>query len=82
MDRRRMELLRHIQELQFVATELTLFMDIHPEQREPLAQYNHVTQRLQSVVKEYERHYGPMMAFGQSTTERWSWTDEPWPWEL
>lgn len=82
MDAKRMELLRQIQELEFAAVELTLFMDIHPEQREPLAAYNQATERLQGLVKEYESLYGPLMAFGQSITQRWSWTDEPWPWEL
>lgn len=82
MDRKRMELLLQIQELEFVAVELTLFMDTHPEQRQPLADYNQVTERLQSLKQEYEKLYGPFMVFGERTTDRWSWIDEPWPWEM
>jgi spore coat protein JB len=83
VDRRRTELLRQIQELQFAAVELTLFMDIHPEQRQPLADYNRIAEHLRSLMDEYEKLYGPLMPFGQSTVEnRWSWTDEPWPWQL
>lgn len=82
MDARRMQLLQQIQELEFAAIDLTLFMDIHPEQKQPVADYNRITERLKQVKEEYERYYGPLMAFGESTVDRWSWTDDPWPWEL
>lgn len=82
MDPRRQELLRQIQELEFAAIELTLFMDIHPEQRQPVADYNQIVERLKQLKAEYERYYGPLMAFGESKVDRWSWTDDPWPWEL
>lgn len=82
MDSRQWELLRQIQELQFVAVELTLYMDIHDDHRQPLMEYNQVTERLRALTMDYERRYGPLMPYGQSPVQRWAWVDEPWPWEM
>jgi len=30
---------------------------------------------------EYIEKFGPLMAKDQVYTDRWTWVDDPWPWE-
>lgn len=83
MDRQQLQALRQIQELEFVAIELTLFLDTHPNEREPLVMYNRITRELQNLKKQYEERYGPLAVFGVSPSQYpWRWIEEPWPWEI
>ena len=79
---KRFGLLREIQELEFTAIELNLFLDTHPEEQQALRDYIQVAQRLDRAVAQYERAYGPLFNFGFSPSEYpWRWIEEPWPWE-
>ncbi|TDA65823.1 MAG: spore coat protein CotJB [Clostridia bacterium] len=83
LDRGRRELLTQIHQWHFVATELTLFLDTHWDNREALRDYNEAVQRLHQAVEEYERRYGPLMAHGHSPSPYpWAWIEEPWPWQI
>lgn len=77
-------LLRQIQELQFVAVELNLFLDTHPQDQEALALFNQVHQELKQCVQIYEQKYGPLLSYGYSPAEQncWKWVETPWPWEI
>ncbi len=79
----RMRMLKEIQELEFVAVELNLYLDTHPEEREPLMEYNKVVDRLMHLKKMYEQRYGPLYHFGLSPSAYpWQWIQSPWPWEM
>lgn len=82
-DRPRRELIQEIQQWQFVAIELNLFLDTHGDNKEALRDYNEAAQRLERAMQEYERRYGPLMAHGYATSGYpWAWIDEPWPWQI
>lgn len=82
VDRR--ELLRRIQELEFVAVDLNLYLDTHPNETAPLEHFNRVACELREAKKEYEKCYGPLLNFGfsENAGNRWLWIDEPWPWDM
>lgn len=81
-DNRRWELLEEIDELQFVAIELNLFLDTHPDNQQAIRDHYQVTQRLDRLIVQYERTYGPLTAHGLGPTEYpWRWIEEPWPWQ-
>ncbi|HHW42928.1 spore coat protein CotJB [Desulfofundulus thermobenzoicus] len=83
MDPRQMQMLRDIMALEFVAVDLTLYLDTHPTEQEPLNDYNMVTERLNQLKAQYERMYGPLMAYGFTPLEYpWRWVESPWPWEM
>lgn len=83
MDPNQLQLLREIQQLEFVAIELTLYLDTHPDEQEPLRDYNHTTERLNQLKMQYERLYGPLAAYGVSTSKSpWQWAEQPWPWDI
>lgn len=83
MDSNQTTLLRQIQELEFIAIELTLFLDTHPEDQAALRDYNAVSKRLTDVKQRYENLYGPLCVYGFSPSRYpWQWIEEPWPWEI
>jgi len=85
MDARNQALmLRQIQQLSFVAVELQLYLDTHPEDQQALALFNSNHTELIQAVRQYEQVYGPLLSYGYSPNMQnyWSWVDSPWPWEI
>lgn len=79
----RYKMLRKIQELEFAAVDLNLYLDNHPHNQQALADYNCITQNLMDMKKQYEMAYGPLTNFGYSQSKApWGWVSEPWPWEI
>ncbi len=78
-----MALLRRIQETQFVAVDLNLYLDTHPDDQKALCDYNGASLQLQALIQEYEQCYGPLMHFGQGASRLpWAWIEDPWPWDI
>jgi spore coat protein JB len=81
MDREK--LFRKIQEVEFTAVDLNLFLDTHPTCQQALMDYNTVTCELMKLKKMYETHYSPLANYGNSPSQYpWRWVDDPWPWEM
>ena len=61
---------------------LNLYLDTHPNDCRAMNEYNCYVRQLQSLKREYEMQYGPLMNFGHSLSPcPWRWIEEPWPWE-
>jgi spore coat protein JB len=77
-------LLRRIQELEFIAVELNLYLDNHPNDTRALTEYNRVHDELRKQIEQYDRSCGPLLGFGQSRNHgnTWLWAEQPWPWEM
>jgi len=78
------KLLRRMQELEFVAVELNLYLDTHPNDTRAIMEYNRIHDELMQVSEEYNRTCGPHLGFGQSRNmgNTWLWAEQPWPWEI
>ena len=78
----REELIRAIQEYEFAAIELNLYLDNFPRCKDALEDYNYITRELNKLKGEYEKFFGPLKNFGEDMSDfPWQWVDEPWPWE-
>lgn len=77
-------ILSRLQEIEFVAVELNLYLDTHPCDTEALNDYNCAVEMLRKHIKEYEKEFGPLMnfGFGGFSSEPWQWAMGPWPWEI
>jgi len=76
------ELLKHLTKLDFMATDLALYLDTHPHDKEAIDAYNSVISEAESVRCEYEKQCGPLLSFRcKSDNNKWSWIDDPWPWQ-
>ena len=73
-----------VQEMQFVALELNLYLDIHPCDKDALNDFNCAVEMLKKHKEAYEQAYGPLLNFGMSgfVKETWQWLDSPWPWQI
>lgn len=75
-------LLNNIQEIQFVALELQLYLDTHPEDDEALEDFNCAVDVFYKLLAEFEECYGPLLNTGLMPANRWSqWISNPWPWQ-
>lgn len=74
------DLLRELSALDFVAVDLQLFLDTHPDDREALMKYNQIVTKANQVRCEYETKYGPLTSFRTTNNNGWNWYCDPWPW--
>ncbi len=75
------ELMRKISEYQFIAVELNLYLDTHPQDADARDDYLFYSEKLMELISAYEAQYGPLMNFGHSPTEVGCYVCSEWPWE-
>ena len=75
-------LLEQWQQYNFALTDLNLYLDVYPNNREALNLYNKYTEIIKQITNKYESTYGPINLesnyIGDNT---WNWINGPWPWE-
>lgn len=65
----------------FVMDELRLFLDTHPTDDAALDYWDKVQRVRNEAVDEYTKCYGPISMYHVDVKDRWTWVEEPWPWE-
>ena len=77
------ELLKKLSELDFIAVDLALFLNTHPEYSEAIQAYNQVITAADAVRLIYEEAYGPLCSIRSyaANTNQWEWNNAPWPWQ-
>ncbi len=70
-----------LQALGFALNELALYLDTHPDDAEALTLYRQYQKILQDGSLAYSEKYGPMTHQTPVKDKRYTWLDEPWPWE-
>ncbi len=78
---KREELLLNVLRYDFVLTELNLYLDIYPKDRNMINLYNQYLEEKKRACFEYTKNFGPLTLDGQSNNNSWSWLQSPWPWE-
>ena len=75
--------LKHqIQSLAFAMTELGLYLDTHKSDKEALTLFNSYKELYDELMAEFENKYGPLTQAEAGRDGVYSWTDNPWPWDL
>ena len=64
----------------FSAWELHIFLDTHPNNCMAVEKLKECQKTIQTLTKEYEEKYGPILEKSNQTS-RWAWITDPWPWE-
>ena len=77
-------LLRKIQQIEFVALELNLYLDTHPDDFRAIEQYNRMHSELCELKRQYEQQHEPLLnyGFGMNNGRTWRWAETPWPWDM
>ena len=76
------ELLTNIDALNFVMIDLSLLLDINPNNKEIISLFNQYREQKENLTKEYESKYGPITLDSDNLNSfPWAWDDMPWPWD-
>jgi len=78
------EMMRKIQETEFSAIDLNLFLDTHPDSKEALELYTKLCATLKSLKADYVSKFGPLCAKDSINTAPFQWveTGRKWPWQI
>jgi len=67
--------------LDFIAHDLSLYLDTHPGDREAFRMYREMLDLAEKGRQEYEKRYGPICKTALLDAERYTWLENPWPWD-
>lgn len=73
-------LLKQLTALDFMAFDLRLFLDVNPQDKAAIAQYNELTNSAKIVREKYVELFGPISYYCNSDPEYFNWVTECWPW--
>lgn len=65
----------------FVLTELSLYLDTHPTDRNAIEYFNHYNRIRHQMIKEFSMKYFPLTLDLAENNKEWRWGDAPLPWE-
>lgn len=77
----RQKLMRRIAMAGFAVDDVKLFLDTHPCDKAALEFYEKFRDTKKQLEKEYTEQYGPLRPDAVPVSDRWTWADNPWPWE-
>ena len=72
------KLLLAIYELDFAMNDLSLYLDLHPDDMNTYKLFKQYTQELNKLVDKYEEQYGPM-ELCSSNYDKYEWVDSKLP---
>ena len=70
-----------LQALEFVVTELGLYLDTHPNDQEAFALFQQYVAMARDGQKRYAEMYGPLTQMDAAKDDRYTWMANPWPWD-
>jgi len=73
--------LAELMAIDFVADEMELYLDTHPNDQEAFETYQSFLRLAKEAHRRYTERYGPIDQSDMLSAERYTWVDAPWPWE-
>lgn len=70
-----------LQALNFVITELGLYLDTHQDDAEAFQLFQQYAQLAQDGKRRYESMFGPLTQMSTAQDTTYTWLNDPWPWE-
>lgn len=67
--------------LDFVCHELAIYLDTHKDDAEAFAAWKGFASMAQLARARYVELYGPVSLSEMTACGKWSWVNDPWPWE-
>jgi spore coat protein JB len=70
-----------LQALDFAITELVLYLDTHRNDMEAFQLFKKYVAAFKDKREAYMKTIGPLMQMDAADFDRYTWTDDPWPWD-
>ncbi|MCB6991921.1 spore coat protein CotJB [bacterium 210820-DFI.6.37] len=79
----RTEMLKKVQQLNFVMIDAGLYLNNAPDTSAALALFQKYQMLYKEAKQEFEDRFGPLCYEGINIErDGWSWIQSPWPWEV
>lgn len=76
-------LLEKVQQYNFATTDLNLYLDNYPNDKDTIKIFNNYRNMYLTAVSNFEKIYGPIEAINNPVNvNTWVWDKNPWPWEV
>lgn len=75
------QLLHYINVVSFATVEAALYLDTHPEDEEAINYFNRYEDMRRVALRTYAEHFGPLTLDTANPDCKWSWGEQPLPWE-
>lgn len=73
--------LYEISMVDFLLTDMQLYLDTHPTDKNALEYYHHYAKILRELREAYAANFGPLFAMDAGCSREWEWSNEPNAWE-
>ena len=73
------QLMNSLSESLFYATDLQLFLDTHPDDRNALRMFREAVKRTKATAEIFEQRFYPLTAFAADDECDWEWLLGVWP---
>lgn len=74
------DLMRTIQAFDFACTDLNLYLDLNPDDKDALSLYRNYRQKLEEAMEFYAKQYNSIVQDDVVATKNWEWI-KSWPFE-
>ena len=74
----REEMMMQIKAYQFAVTDISLYLNTHPDDEKALCLHKGYCKKLKELKDMYQKKYGPLTI--EYPCNKWRWLEEPWPW--
>ena len=81
-DNEQAELLLNINQLEFAAHDIRLYLDNYPTDSNMIKMFNDYQIQANKAIDNYEQKYGPICMNDLSSNDMFSWEKYIWPWEM
>lgn len=76
------QLLTYVDMFDFAAHDLSLYLDVHPDNKSMVEKHNQYRVEAKNARKQYEDKFGPLNTLSNATNGfPWNFNNSPWPWE-
>lgn len=76
------EMLTYIDALCFACIDLSLYLDIFPNNKDAINLFNKYNSQKKNLMDNYQEKFGPLTLDSDALNAYpWAWNERPWPWD-
>lgn len=81
MSEEALNLLKKIQQYNFAAYDMLLYLDTHADDKKAFKIYQSLIKKRDALKDEFEKKFGPLSQSAVAYQDSFNWLNNPWPWE-